>query len=473
MNVRGALGLSLAGAALLVVPAQRYRVDRVLCERWPGLAENLLYSAVYLLAVALLSAGWLALVRVLGRTHAPVGRVLALGVPVHLITWCGPPFLSQDPAFYAALGRMLARAPGLLAGRALSLCQVLPLTDPFLQPLPEAWRCGTSAYGLGFDALAAAFGHTVEHFSQIGADPLALHLRLHQASSAAALFLGAALCGRAAGRHGARAAALVLFCPLAVIEATGNAHNDVYLLLATAGFVYCVRRGPVWARPLPLLLGVLAKSSALLLLAQQGARCLPGGRRARAVGGGLLILGLVAGALLLGPGLPSVVRQLLGGGLAYEYCTRSIECLPRTVLREVLHAPRLALAVNLLFRGAGALLILGLGARYCRQPLRGAAALIFYYYLYLHGWAQTWYWLPLLPLLPCASPRQRPAMLGLCMCAVVYYALAIPFNCVTAPWSIALTDLCEGLIVVGPPTIYLLCRRTHADLPVQKPALAP
>ena len=61
---------------------------------------------------------------------------------------CSPPFLSDDPLFYLAIGKVLHAPDGSL-DRPCSMCWV---HDALLK-LPSHWRHGTSAYRAGFHAL--------------------------------------------------------------------------------------------------------------------------------------------------------------------------------------------------------------------------------------------------------------------------------------------------------------------------------
>ena len=174
-------------------------------------------------------------------------------------------------------------------------------------------------------------------------------------------------------------------------------------------------------------------------------------------------LGLVIGLPLLHPFTP-----LLGSPRdPFEYCTRSIECIPRSLLRYILDAPTAAWIVGLCFRGLGGLFLLAMAVRAARRQelLQTLAAAFLFYYLYLHGWYQSWYWLSLLPLLPFADPRQRPAMTVLCVTAVAFYGLVLIFDCATAPVTVALVDLVEGLMTVVPPTLVLLRASRLSQLP--------
>jgi hypothetical protein len=165
------------------------------------------------------------------------------------------------------------------------------------------------------------------------------------------------------------------------------------------------------------------------------------------------------------------VSGLIGSPLAkYEYCTRSIECLPRALLRWVFHLPTVAWLVGLGFRLLGGGFLLSIAWRR-EDPLLGRLGLgLLIYYLYLHSWSQSWYFLSLLPLIPWAKPQHQPAMLIVCVSACAYYALVLIGNCFAADLPLAVTDLVEGLVVVVPPSISLWRRRaTTALLAVAQP----
>ena len=139
--------LALAGAVTLWLPAFRYRVDAIGCDAWTSASGGLLYSAIYVVAVALLSAGWLRA----QRSELSLSRVLVLGAIVNLVAMVAPPFASKDPLYYAAIGRSMAQFHGAAQAQ---LSTVLPAGDPFLARLPPEWHDGTSPYGALFNQLA-------------------------------------------------------------------------------------------------------------------------------------------------------------------------------------------------------------------------------------------------------------------------------------------------------------------------------
>lgn len=467
--------LGVLGAALLAVAGQRLRIDAEPCATMLT-GARFLYLGSYALAVLLLTAAWAGAAGLgplpRSRREPSLAATLCMVLAVHGAALLSPPFLSDDPLSYAAVGHAMATHH---ASAATPIGRALPAGDPFLHRLTTAAQSVGSVYGIGFDHLASLVG-------RLAGEAVWLHLRLYQLVGALCVVAASGLLGLAmrAQQQGAtgpaklqpqaqpdprwqgpRAAALLGLCPLAVIEGTVNAHNDVLILFGTALFVWLFSIGrPFWAL-LALLSGLLTKASALLLVGPFGLYLLHGQR-------GLRIRWRQAAALCAGCGLVLIaalplIRQHLHGVSAligavdvpYDYCTRSVECLPRVVLRFLLKAPAMAFLVGLLFRGLGAgwLLYAALRGCYESRPLRWAALGLFVYYLYFHAWAQSWYLLPLLPLLPYAERRYLPAMLTLCMSAVAYYI--VDNQCLENPTEAALNNLAGALITIVPPSIVL------------------
>jgi hypothetical protein len=470
--------LSLCGALLLALPAHAYRIDDSSCTAWPAPLLRLGLSAVYLAAVALLTLGWLGAVRAAASPRSSIfsslPRALAGGLLVHVAAILSPPFLSIDPLGYAAVGRALHT---FHADRHAALGTVLPASDSLLSRLPEVWHSGPSAYAAGFNNIAALI-------TRLGGDDVALQLRLYQALSLVVMVLCAALAGVAArtaaqrlapdGRtaplspeqQGARAAALVLLCPLTFIEGSIGAHNDVFLAAVVGLFALSLTLRLPWLALCALLCGLLIKASALLLvgffvLAQLGAfvhrRAVPLHPRA------LVLLGAALctfGLGLLWLGLPVLARhshhlvRIVGTPAAsVEFCTRSIECVPRAILRWGLNAPTAAWIVNLTFRLLGGLFALYIAYRAARdrRVLRWAAVFLFLYFLCLHSYMQSWYLLSLLPLLPFAPRRYLPAMQTFLVSSVLYYAIDRPFDCDPSLVTIGVTEFLQLLLVLVPP----------------------
>ena len=479
----GWVGLGGLGALLLGVPGFRYRIDAVNCAGWPAFGPRVLYAAAYLLALLMLTVAWL---KLLGRAQRPDGpsrrRIFTYAAVINGAALLSPPFLSDDPLFYAAIGRVLA---GFGGSAYAPLCRTLPPGDSFLTVLTPAWQCGTSAYFPGFHALAWGVG-------KLGGASLTLHLRLYQLLGAAAVLLtawvtSAALAaadptasesdniGPSSSWRPAAGIALIALNPLCVIEGSLGAHNDALLALGCAVATFFIVRGRPQRALWGLLASLLIKASAAVLL---GMAALAWGfaalrRRWPALAG--FMPGLGRWALLVAIVLIALLRFRIGGlntftalvgspADPWDYCTRSIECLPRVILRWILHRPTAAWKVGLLFRVLGAAWLGACAWRAGRKPLAWLGTGLFIYYLYLHGWAQSWYLLSLLPLVPFSSAATRPAMLTFCVSGCAYYGGFLVGGCVEENLDRGLVDLIEGLCTVVPPSVALWRYRNRTDV---------
>lgn len=497
---------SLAGSALLAVGGLIYRIDRVRCWNWPPMTTGLAYSLSYLLALALLTLAWLGLANLcIGRPLRAVAdaptlpaeqlptptRIMLLGLLVNGVALLVPPFLADDPLAYAAVGRtMFAYHRDMYT----PLGEALPQTDIFRILISQnaSWLTVGSAYSPGFNWLAYAV-------SSVAGDSVALHLKLFQLLSLGAALLTAVIAGQAAkewamqqGPHtptllpgapavsmgrqvAARAMALVLFCPLTIVEASNNAHNDIMMAVSVALFaLFVVRRRPFWAF-IALLIGPLIKASGLLVLGLYTIhltlsrwqvrlpRLGPGqSRRLRLLVAGVGVGLTVLTVWLLFPWLErysSTTARMLGSPAdKLPYCTRSIECLPRGILHVALGMPAASWIVGLCFRAAGGAFLLYMAIRSERgaRHLTWVASFLCLYYLFLHGYSQPWYLLSLLPLLSFADGRLRPVMLAMCVSNLANYVLDFAWGCDISAFTIGVTEVLQGMIVVLPPTFVLI-----------------
>jgi hypothetical protein len=388
------------------------------------------------------------------------------------------------------------------------LGQSLPPSDVFRQMISqnESWLSVGSAYSPGFNWITYAI-------SYLAGDDLTLHLRLFQVLGLCAALLTTGVTGQAAKEWAlqqlpqsqallpgtspqimsrqvaAHAMALVLFCPLTLVEATNNAHNDSLLAVSVALFALSVvRRRPFWAF-LSLLLGPVVKASGLLLLGFYTIHLglsrwqvrLPRQALALARWQGrwlkLLVATIAVGLTALTVGLlfpwlerySSTTAHLIGSPSdLYPYCTRSIECLPRALLHLVFGMKTAAWVIGLCSRAAGGAFLLYMAVRSERgtRHLTWAASFLFLYYLYLHGYSNPWYALSVLPLLCFADTRLRPAMLALPISNLSHYVLDFPYNCDHSPFMVGLTELLQGMMVVFPPTVFLIVslRKAHRGI---------
>jgi hypothetical protein len=191
-------------------------------------------------------------------------------------------------------------------------------------------------------------------------------------------------------------------------------------------------------------------------------------RRAAAIAIALAAsLALFALPLLADGPLDAVSRLVERPGVPFDHCTRSLECLPRVLFRFVLHAPRAAWATGIVFRAVGIAWLAFIAMRAAESardertaPVRWLAHGLFFYFFLLHGWAQSWYLLPLLPVLPLLEgDRYAPPIRLYLVTAVLYYALVLPVSCFGATPLTAVADLIEASITVFPPVVLLLRRR--------------
>lgn len=454
-----AVALALAGAVTLWLPAFRYRIDAATCATWPPpFGIGAAYALVYVLGVALLAAGWLRAI----RCDWSLKRALALGALVHLVALVAPPFASDDPLFYAAVGHAMAK---FHATAAMPLSTSLPPDDRFWTLLPEAWRAGTSPYGALFDQLSRLI-------ALVAGDDVTLQLRAYQAINLVVLVATAALAGVA---FGARAATIVLFAPLAIVDNTMNPHNDAILALATAAFGLALSRKRELAGVVVLAAALAVKVSAGLLLLfdllRLGLEPVATRLRARtviAVAAAIAVAG-VAALVILPRVIPSLgaFTALLGDPQeTHPHFSRSWEGLPRALFTYVLHVPSASWAIGLVFRAASGVFIAWAAWRAARDraPLQWAALMLFVYYLCLHAFLQTWYLLPLVPLatqLPAFATRAFHVFV---VCMTLYYGMSIPLDCDTRPVVIGVKELAEACLVVLPAFFTLLAdwRRARA-----------
>jgi hypothetical protein len=347
------------------------------------------------------------------------------------------------------------------ASASTPLSLVLPAGDRFLAILPAGWHGGTSPYG-------AAFNQLCRLIAIVGRDDLTLQLRLYQAVNLVVLVATAALTGRA---FGARAAALVLFAPIAIVDGTVNPHNDAWIALAVAAFALALAPSAARRREtagvIALAAALLVKLSAALLLAFDLLRLLlqPIAARLRArtvVAAGVAVAVVGVAALIVAPRVwPALgaFTSLVGDpSEANPHFSRSWESLPRAFLVFIVHQPALSWAVGLLFRGASAVWILWCAWRAAREraPLTWAATMLFGYYLFLHAFLQAWYLVPLLPLATELPAFAKRAFQTFIVCLTMYYALLIPLDCDVRPLVVGVKEFTEAALVVLPAFFTLL-----------------
>ena len=465
--------LSALGAALYVLAGSGFAIDRVRCNNWPPVATGLLAAGLFTLALAAMALAWFGLgfrPKTVEAGQSAWVKAMSAGVLVHAIILIAPPFLSDDPLAYGAIGSLMA-----LHGQDMyAPLGALPDDDAYRRLIGQyaIWLAHPSTYGPAVNALFAL----VVGFA---GDNVHLALRLFQLGAALLIFATGFLAASAAGAWAAKderrgdphalrltAFRLVVFSPLSMIEATGNAHNDVLLALGIAGFAWAMTRNRSGLALFVLLLGLLAKASAVLPLgfelARRGFRLLP--RLPGRITLGLLALVALTGGALAWFGLPllsetasTAVRLLAPPDGGTPFCTRSLECAPRWLFHFVLNWPIAAWLIGLAFRAGGIALMLVMAWRSRQRDgsLSGIAAFILFYYLFFHGYMQAWYLLSLLPLVIFLSAPLQVVAAVFVLSSLAQYGLDFVWSCTTEmPW-VALREI-GGLIVVLLPPLAVL-----------------
>ncbi len=488
--------MRLGGTGLTVAVGLLYRIDLVKRGNWPSLSTGWLSTMVFLAALGLLTMAWLGLAQLCrGRTlfgHALPGatrptavRIVLFGLLVNLAAMITPPYLSDDSLAYAAIGRVIGTYHQPMY---TPLGEGLPQGDPFREAISQypLWLIAGSAYNPAFNWVACGVNY-------VAGENLALHLRLFQLVGLLAMLLATVVTGQAAreapieqsasaneeathnpepstaGQRARQAMALVIFCPLTIIEATANAHNDSLLALCVALFALCVVRQQRGGALAALLAGVMVKTSGVLLLGLYLVH-----RFAAQLGHAPATTGWLAGMLvgiaitavlttatvvwLLGPWLvrhSSHVARIGEHGRQVSVLHAVARSAPRAVLHIVLGMPAAAWCAGLVFRAtAGALLLyMAIQSPPGVRHLRWAASFIFFFYLYLNAYSQPWYVLSLLPLLMFADPRLRPAMLALPISNLASYSMYFPLDGNPTVLVRALSEIAQVLIVIAPPTV--------------------
>ena len=196
------------------------RIDQIALGPW---AEPALFTAFGVV---------MALAARLYLRHEPMGSVRRLLWPALVIQGFAAlalPFTSNDVFTNLATGRMMLRGINpYLAGPS-----ALPAGDAFLGMVGLRWLDAATPYGplvAWGDALAARFGGVTA--------ALLVFKLLLLACSALVVLAVYAICRRRLGERAAPAFALVAMNPLLAWEVAAQAHNDGFMVLALAAFIW-------------------------------------------------------------------------------------------------------------------------------------------------------------------------------------------------------------------------------------------
>ena len=479
-----AIASSILGGALMAAVGARFRIDLPRGPERIPLGPALIWAMLFLTAVALLVAGWLGAMRALSRNSISrppsTGLLLFLFLLPHLVILRSPPCLSDDPLVYAAIGRAITLYG---ASGYAPLGASIPVGDPvraLIERYPS-WLAAGSAYGPLWNAIAALV-------TRLAPDALLVQLRLYQMLSLISISMTAHLLAAAARRcnpeaPGAvpdafqdpeRAAqsmlALVLLCPLTIVEGTLSAHNDALLGLACAGCIWFTLKGRPRFAVAALFIGTLVKVSCGLLLALYLTQLALQRRSPPQPRPAWHFMAAAAALTALSTGIPmlfhgtlwryaSKVAMLLGRpDDLLPACTRSLECFPRAIAHFFLEMPALSWAIGLVFRAAALILFMGSAFRAGKgvAQLRTASAFLLLYYLLVHPANHTWYGLLLVPLIPFTEGRLKKVLIVFLATGLVHYAAEVPWSGAKEPMVVGLRELFEGIVTIGPALVLLI-----------------
>lgn len=243
-------------------------LDRLPRDVAAALSAILLFAAV---------AAFLYALRVAWRGRLGVGRVLTVGVLLHLLALAIPLFLSRDVYSYGIYGRMVSEYG---ANPFVTSPDAFP-RDPLFPLVSEDWADSPSVYGPAFVALSAGITSVA---TSPGTIVWAFKL-LAALAGVATMFLVVASARRVQPRRAAFAAVLVGWNPVVVFHGVAGGHNDALVGLALAGAALLLLHRKELAGTAVLVLGSVIKATgAVALLLAVGAAVLrhPRGRRLRA-----------------------------------------------------------------------------------------------------------------------------------------------------------------------------------------------
>jgi hypothetical protein len=465
---------ALAGTGMLTAASYQYRADVYTCSNWPPMATNLLYGLLCVAGMTMLMWEWWSIIRTgsrppEGEWHDSTAKVFIWGAVVLAVAALGLPFFSSDSSYYAAIGRSVAvfgNDPKMV------LSQALPANDPYFVNLMPNYKGIGSVYGPLFNALAWLVG-------KAGGTGPTMDIHIYQAVFAVLMVVTALLVMLAvkeiASRSGhytglaVRAAALVLFCPLTVVEAVQNAHNDTLLLPFIALFALLAAKGRLLAGAVAAGAAVAFKFNAVLVagyagLAWAGARLMRHVDIKKLAAAAFAALVVVLAVYILFQEhfafLGTEISIIVGkpSSTDEDHCIRSFECLPRLAFSKGLKMPAVSWGIGLLFRLAGIawLLYASVRAVATGRYLQWGATFLFIFFMFFYPWAVAWYRLLMVPLLPFVSRRIYPAVAGWIFCAMLYYAFDLAITCQDAAVFKALCAASQGVFLLIVPTLLLI-----------------
>lgn len=359
--------------------------------RWRLLAGFVVLGVIYWL-------GW----RVASRTRTRSAWVLVLGgalVSGAILLFLYP-FDAADVFDNIMHGRIL----GIHGGNPFDQVAADFGGDPFLPYV--AWRHTPSAYGPGWELVAAAT-------ARLAGDGIVANVLAIKAVGgvflAGCIAVVASLLRRAAPERALAGTLLLAWNPLVLVMVLGFGHNDIAMVFWILLGVWFLAHRRFTLSVLSLVIGVLFKFIPLLLLPAASLVALRELKGWRVRLRFLIVTALGAGLLILLAYLP-FWHGLATLGIEHRrgLFTTSLPATMYALLEAPLGAEQAAGGISLGAAIATALFALWQGVRACRRPswqayVQAAFATLMFYLLFTCLWFHPWYavWpLGLVPLLP-------------------------------------------------------------------------
>src|SRR5919106_1869591 len=203
---------------LLARAAEVLSLDRLPRDAAAALSAVLLFAAV---------AAFLYALRLAWRSTLGVGRVLIVGVLLHLLALAIPLFLSRDVYSYGIYGRMVSKH----GANPYTDIPAAFADDPVYPLVSVDWIDSRSVYGPAFTAIGAG----VTSVFSTPASTVFGFKALAAVASVLAMVLTVAAARRAAPERAAFAGVLVGWSPVIVFHGVAGGHNDVLVGLAVGG----------------------------------------------------------------------------------------------------------------------------------------------------------------------------------------------------------------------------------------------
>jgi hypothetical protein len=229
--------------------AEVLALDRLPNDVAAALSALLLFAAAGAFLYALREA-W--------RGSLAVGRVVAVGIVLHLLVLVTPLFLSRDVYSYGIYGRMVSEYgvnPFVTTPAAFQY-------DPIFPFVSEDWRDSPPVYGPGFVVLSAG----VTSLASTPASIVWAFKLIAVLAGVGTMFLVVASARRVRPQRAAFAAALVGWNPVVLFHGVAGGHNDALVGLAIAGAVFLLLSGKEVAASAVLVLGSVVKVTAAIPL---------------------------------------------------------------------------------------------------------------------------------------------------------------------------------------------------------------